>query len=62
MRGNGTAQAVGRFFTIITPYAVAGLLDTQGTVSIFITIGIFMAIVAVLKILWGPETKKQILK
>lgn len=62
MRGNGTAQAVGRFFTIITPYAVAGLLSTQGPVSIFITIGIFMAVVAVLTILWGPETKKQILK
>lgn len=62
MRGNGTAQAVGRFFTIITPYAVAGLLSTQGPISIFIMIGIFMAVTAVLTIFWGPETKKQILK
>jgi putative MFS transporter len=62
MRGNGTAQAVGRFFTIITPYAVAGLLNTQGPISIFIMIGLFTAIVAVLTIFWGPETKQQILK
>ncbi|GGL50122.1 MFS transporter [Sporolactobacillus putidus] len=62
MRGNGTAQAVGRFFTIVTPYAVAWLLSNQGIISIFIVMGIFLAVVAILTVLWGPETKKQILK
>ncbi|MFT8310646.1 MAG: MFS transporter [Sporolactobacillus sp.] len=62
MRGNGTAQAVGRLFTIVTPYAVAWLLINQGVLSVFILIGIFLAIVAFLTVMWGPETKQQILK
>lgn len=62
MRGNGVAQAVGRLFTIFTPYAVAWLLNHQGMISIFIMIGIFLAIVAMLTIVWGPETKQKILK
>lgn len=62
MRGNGTAQAVGRLFTIVTPYMVAWLITNQGILSVFVMIGIFLAIVAGLTILWGPETKQQILK
>ncbi|WP_197021220.1 MFS transporter [Sporolactobacillus terrae] len=62
MRGNGTAQAVGRLFTIVTPYIVAWLLTNQGILSVFIVIGILLAITAVLTISWGPETKQQILK
>ncbi|MCO7126859.1 MFS transporter [Sporolactobacillus shoreicorticis] len=61
MRGNGTAQAVGRLFTIVTPYIVAWLLTSQGILSVFIVIGIFLALTAVLTIIWGPETKQQIL-
>ncbi|RYM06504.1 MFS transporter [Sporolactobacillus sp. THM7-7] len=62
MRGNGLAQAFGRIFTIVTPYAVAWLLSNQGIVSIFILMGIFLAAVAALTIVWGPETRRQILK
>lgn len=62
MRGNGTAQAVGRLFTIVTPYAVAWLLTYQGILAVFVIIGVFLAIVAGLTIVWGPETKQQILK
>jgi putative MFS transporter len=62
MRRNGTAQAVGRFFTIVTPYMVAWLITYQGILSVFIIIGVFLAVVAGLTILWGPETKQQILK
>ncbi|MFX3618020.1 MAG: MFS transporter [Sporolactobacillus sp.] len=62
MRGNGSAQAVGRLFTIISPYVVAWMLTNQGILAVFIVIGIFLAIVAFLTILWGPETKQQILR
>lgn len=62
LRTNGMAQAFGRLFTIVTPYAVAWLLINQGMISIFVLMGIFLVIVAVLTIICGPETKQQILK
>ncbi|WP_010631574.1 MFS transporter [Sporolactobacillus vineae] len=62
LRSNGLAQAFGRLFTITTPYAVAWLLINQGIVSIFVIMGIFLVIVAVFTMIFGPETKKQILR
>jgi putative MFS transporter len=62
LRSNGLAQAFGRLFTITTPYAVAWLLNNQGIVSIFVIMGIFLVIVAVFTMIFGPETKKQILR
>ncbi|WP_100489673.1 MFS transporter [Sporolactobacillus pectinivorans] len=62
LRANGMAQAFGRLFTIVTPYAVAWLLINQGMISIFVLMGIFLVIVAVFTIFCGPETKQQILK
>ncbi|RYL92518.1 MFS transporter [Sporolactobacillus sp. THM7-4] len=62
MRGNGLAQAFGRLFTIVSPYAVAWLLNNQGILSIFVIMGILLAAVAALTIIWGPETRQQILK
>ncbi|MFT8363240.1 MAG: MFS transporter [Sporolactobacillus sp.] len=62
MRGNGTAQAVGRLFTILSPYAVAFLLTTQGTFAVFMMIGVFVAVAAAMTALLGPETKQQALR
>jgi len=57
LRGSGFCNAVGRAVTIFTPYGVAWLLTNFGSVSVFIAVGVILALVAIIVAIIGIETK-----
>lgn len=59
MRGLGIADAVGRLFSIVTPYLIAWLLTNFGVRAVFIVVGAMLVLCAVLLALFGFETRNK---
>jgi putative MFS transporter len=57
LRGAGLANAVGRVSGILSPYAVAYLLDTSGATGVFTLLGITAIVTAIVIVLIGVETR-----
>jgi putative MFS transporter len=62
LRATGFANAVGRVFTIISPYWVVFVLNNYGAKLVFITVTVVFVIVAVLVMTMGVETKNKTLE
>lgn len=57
LRGAGLANAVGRVSGILSPYAVAYLLDTAGATGVFTLLGVTAVITAIIIGVLGIETR-----
>jgi putative MFS transporter len=58
LRGSGVANSIGRISAIVTPYAVAALLNSRGVTSVFILLGAVALVTAIVIALLGIDTRK----
>ena len=59
LRGSGFSNAIARGMTIITPYVIAWILSNYGSVAVFVTIGVVLALVALVVAILGVETRHK---
>jgi putative MFS transporter len=59
LRGLGLCNAVGRAVTIFTPFGVAFIMTKYGSVAVFLTIGAVLAMVALVIMIFGIETRQK---
>lgn len=59
LRGLGLCNAVGRAVTIFTPFGVAFIMTKYGSVAVFLTIGAVLAMVAIVIMIFGIETRQK---
>ncbi len=59
LRGSGLCNAIGRAITIFTPFGVAWLMTSYGSVAVFITLGGVLIFVALVIATIGVETKQK---
>ncbi|MHC1685563.1 MAG: MFS transporter [Clostridiaceae bacterium] len=59
LRGLGLCNAVGRAVTIFTPFGVAFIMTKYGSVAVFLTIGAVLAVVAIVIMVFGIETRQK---
>lgn len=57
MRGLGIANGLGRVSAIIAPYLVAWLLTNFGVVAVFVVLGGFLTVCALILLIFGIETR-----
>lgn len=57
LRGSGLANSVGRVSGILSPYAVAALLDASGVTGVFILLGATAVVTAVIIAIFGVESR-----
>ncbi|RAX19067.1 MFS transporter [Actinomyces sp. Z5] len=57
LRGSGLANSVGRVSGILSPYAVAALLDASGVTGVFILLGATAVVTAVVIAVFGVESR-----
>lgn len=62
LRGSGFAHAVGRLAGIISPYAIAFLLQSHGAPAVFLANGIVLVLAAVIIGICGEETRGRSLE
>ncbi|WP_103062436.1 MFS transporter [Actinomyces qiguomingii] len=59
LRGSGLANSVGRISGILSPYAVAALLDASGVTGVFILLGATAVVTAVIIGVFGVESRGE---
>ncbi|SHE24471.1 MFS transporter [Actinomyces glycerinitolerans] len=57
LRGSGLANSVGRVSGILSPYAVAALLDASGVTGVFILLGATAVVTAAVIAVFGVESR-----
>ena len=57
LRGAGLANSVGRISGILSPFAVAALLESSGMTAVFILLGATALITAVVIEIFGVESR-----
>lgn len=62
LRGSGFANAFGRLAGIISPYAIAFLLQSYGSPAVFLAIGVLLVLSAVIIGVCGEETQGKSLE
>ncbi|MEK1298488.1 MFS transporter [Limosilactobacillus fermentum] len=60
-RGAGIANGISKLVTIGMPYAVAWMLTTVGSTTIFFTIAGMAIVAATVVMIWGPETNQRVI-
>lgn len=62
LRGSGFAHAIGRLAGIISPYAIAFLLQSYGAPAVFLTNGAVLIVLAIIIGFCGEETRGKSLE
>lgn len=62
VRGSGFSNAMGRVVAIITPTIIASLLQSSGVVSVYVFVGVFLVILAIIIAVFGVETRNRSLE
>ncbi|WEF26399.1 MFS transporter [Klebsiella aerogenes] len=58
LRGSGFVNAVGRIVAVFTPYGVAVLLTRYGSITVFVVLGVVLALCALILFCFGIETRQ----
>lgn len=62
LRGSGFVNAVGRIVAVFTPYGVAILLTRYGAITVFMVLGLLLALCALILFCFGIETRNASLE
>lgn len=59
MRGTGVANACAKLGTVLSPFAVAALLSSLGTNSVFFAMSLLAAVAVLVTVFFVPETRNK---
>jgi len=62
LRGVGFCNAAGRTSSVVTPPVIAWILTSYGSVAVFVTVFVILAVIAFVIAVLGVETKKKSLE